>query len=124
METKAAARHSTRLLNRELTPLGTTGPDADIIMLCAEHAAVRERYNTEGGHIDCQDDPLWHEYERTLDAVSAARPRTLEGVLAKARAAKSEVTVFEGVELWDNTVAGRWAIDVVHDLLRLAGDAP
>ena len=66
------------------------GVDADLIRLCAEHVVNIETSNRDGGLLDLDQDPLWITYERTRDAISAATPRTLEGMLAKARAAKAE----------------------------------
>ena len=97
------------------------GVDADLIRLCAEHAVNIETYNRDGGllNLDLDQDPLWIAYERTRDAISAAKPRSLEGMLAKARAAKAEAaSVYaEGREDPAGTPAEAWAWDLLNDLL-------
>lgn len=102
---------------------GTANPDAELIRLCAEHPALLDAYNRDGGYVDCEVDPLWHAYSRSRDAIGAAQPRTLAGMLAKARAAKAEAALPGGREQPECTPAERWAWDLVNDLLRLHGEA-
>ncbi len=96
--------------------------DAALIRLSAEHVANFAAYDAHGGAgpLDAPD-LLWDAYERTRNAISAARPRTLAGVLAKARAAKAEAQRSDGGENPDGTMAQVWAWDLVNDLL--AGSA-
>jgi len=96
-------------------------PDADLIRLCAQHAVNREVYDRAGGSLDPEDDPLFTSYARTRDAISAAKPTTLEGMLAKARAAKAEAREPDGKEEPAHCPAADWAWDLVGDLLRLHG---
>ena len=94
-----------------------TNPDADLIRTCAEHIANRDAYNARAGEVLTEQDPRWHAYARTLDAISDARPQTLAGLVAKAKATKAEATRPDGaVEPED---AADWAWDLVEDLIRL-----
>lgn len=111
-----------------LAPGGAVGaaaspdnPDAGLIALCAEHAANVAAFSLYGGEVEQEDDPFWPPYECTCQAVSAARPRTMQGVLAKARAARAEAGKDE--RCFEGGIASDWAWDVVNDLLRLHGGA-
>ncbi|HEY8612362.1 MAG TPA: hypothetical protein VIL69_13850 [Roseomonas sp.] len=97
--------------------------DAELIRICAEHNANREAYCAYGGHLEQEDDPLWLAYERTRDAIAAAVPVTLAGMVAKARAAKAEAQNTDGTENPRDCPAGDWAWQLVSDLLRLEGGA-
>lgn len=57
-------------------------------------------------------------YQRTRNAIADAEPQTIEGMLAKARAAKGEATDQAGVERPESGPAAGWAWDLVNDLLR------
>lgn len=94
-------------------------PDADLIAVCAEHAVNVTAYNRDGGLGDFDDyDPLYEAYARTRNVISEAKPHTLDGMLAKARAAMAEATAdFGGEEDPDGTPAASWAWDLVKDLL-------
>ncbi len=94
-------------------------PDADLIAVCAEHAVNVAAYHRDGGLGDFDDyDPLWEACARTRDVISEAKPHTLDGMLAKARAAMAEATAgFSGDEDPDGTPAATWAWDLVKDLL-------
>ncbi len=93
-------------------------PDADLIRICAEHIVNLETYNRDGGMGQIgAPDPLWDAYERTRDAIGTAKPHTLEGMLAKARAAKVEARRPDGAEDPDCSPAEVWAWDLVNDLL-------
>ncbi|MBV9748279.1 MAG: hypothetical protein JO157_05655, partial [Acetobacteraceae bacterium] len=94
-------------------------PDAELIALCAQHIVNMNAYNRDGGHLEPEDDPLWHAYVQTRDAIDAAEPQTIEGILAKVSAAKAEAREPDG-EDFDSSVAGAWAADVVNDLIRLS----
>ncbi|MDJ0391358.1 hypothetical protein QMO56_24940 [Roseomonas sp. E05] len=102
-------------------PGAAAGPDAELIRLCAEHIANIEAYNVDVGDLDPEDDPLWHAYERTREAISEAQPRTIEGMLAKAQAAKAEARRPDGSEKPTDGPAAEWAWDLMHDLIRMAG---
>lgn len=99
------------------------GPDAQLVAVCTEHVATRDAYNNDPNALDREDDPLQLAYDRTRDAISEARPQTLEGVLAKARVAKVEARNPDGSEEAEGSVAARWAWDTMNDLLRLYGRA-
>jgi hypothetical protein len=65
---------------------------------------------------------LWDAYMRTSDAIGAAKPQTLEGMLAKTRATKLDARLADGREKKAvGTPAQRWAWDLMSDLLRLYG---
>ena len=95
----------------------TNTPDADLIRICAEHVANRDAYNADSSGREPEDNPLWQAYVRTFEAISDAKPRTLAGLAAKARATKEEATHPDGTEVpEDETV---WAFDLVKDLIRI-----
>ena len=95
-------------------------PDAKLIRCCADHskymAAVKDAPD------EAEDGPVWRAYEENRDAISAAMPQTLAGMVAKARAAKLEATFWDTSENIDGTMGQPWAWDLVNSLLRLAGD--
>src|SRR3712207_3460751 len=63
-------------------------PDAEMIRLCEAHPAVLVVLADYGsGQDDC---PIWQAYVCSRDAIHAAKPVTLAGIVAKARAAKAE----------------------------------
>ncbi len=102
-------------------------PDAVLIRICAEHIVNLHAYNAApgGGLSDFESDPLWIAYIATHDAIDAARPQTLDGVIAKARAAKAEG---DASPAWadrcpESGPAVSFSWDVVGDLLRLGGQA-
>jgi hypothetical protein len=96
--------------------------DADLIRTCAEHAGQIAAVNERGsGEDDC---PLWLAYARSRDAIRAAVPTTVAGMVAKARAAKAEAACKDGTERYENCPAADMAWDLVNDLLRLSGDQP
>ncbi len=96
-------------------------PDAALIALCTSHVRNLDAYNSHGGRLEPEDDPLWLAYSATRDAISEARPQTMRGMLAKAQAAKFEARIPEGGENPSGTPAEGWAWDLVQDLLRLEG---
>jgi hypothetical protein len=99
-------------------PVDPKGDDADLTRICAEHVVNIDAYNRSGGNgPDLAVDPLWLAYERTRNAIRDAKPRTLEGMLAKARAAKAEARQLDGTEDPNGTPAEGWAWDLVNDLL-------
>ena len=53
-------------------------PDAELIRVCNEH--VTNLHASNASSIDTDEDPLWDAYERTRDAISGAKPRTLAGM--------------------------------------------
>lgn len=103
-----------------LDVLADAGLDAEFIALCAEHMVNRDAFNGAEDVFDERDHPLWVAYARTRDAISVAKPHTLEGVAAKARAAKAEAGPRGDFE---SGPAAAWSWQVVQDLLRLRGEA-
>ena len=106
-------------INPASKPASNPNPDAELIRLCERHIANRQAYARSNPDLEPEDNPLWLPYCATKDAIDVARPVTLAGLMAKARAAEFEAQYPRG-ELWEGS-AGRWAVDVVKDLLRLAG---
>ena len=97
------------------------GTDADFIALCARHVVNHGAYERYTGPLDAKHNPLWAAYEQTRDAIHEAEPQSIQGMLAKARAAKIEAGPCDDP---DDGVAIRWAWDLVNDLLRLYGRMP
>ena len=96
----------------------TASIDADLVRICAEHVVNMEAYNRDGGMLSAgEPDPLWTAYAQTREAISAAKPRTLQGMLAKARAAKAEARQPDGTHDPEGSPAEEWAWDLVNDLL-------
>lgn len=98
----------------------SAAPDAALIILCAQHIANRAAYNASDSDLEPEDDPLWHAYAATLEAISAAKPQTLVGLQAKACAALTEggeARDANGLP-WDIR-ATKLAWDLVNDLLRM-----
>jgi hypothetical protein len=97
-------------------------PDAALIRICDAHGALMDLVNS-GVDGDDDDGPTWQAYDRSRDAITAFRPETIEGMLAKARAAKAEARRADGSEMEDGggTPAEGWAWDLVNDLLRIGG---
>jgi hypothetical protein len=80
-----------------VTPaIAEANPDADLIHLCDAHAALMDAVNNDPR--DGDEDPNWPPYERSLRAISTAKPTTMEGVRAKALAAKAEARRPDGTE--------------------------
>ena len=89
--------------------LGALGADQAIVALCNQHLANRDAFNASPQ--DAGDgNPEWNAYRATDRAISEAKPMTLSGLAAKARAAKVD----------DEE---KWAWDLVNDLIRLGGVA-
>lgn len=105
---------------KEVSSPDAAGPDDDLIRFCAEH--VRYMAAVKAAPDEEEDGPAWQAYERNRDAISAAQPQTLAGMIAKARAAKLEAGFWDTSENIHGTMAEPWAWDLVNSLLRLAGE--
>lgn len=108
--------------SRHICALRGENPDADLVRLCAEHVVNLRAYNSDRSDLDEDQNPLWRAYEATRDAIDAARPQSLVGMVAKAHAAKVEALEVDGAERPAHCPAADWAWDLVGDLLRLHGD--
>ncbi len=96
-------------------------PDADLIRICAEHIGNHASFNARAGEVPIEEDPRWDAYMRTLDTMCDSEPKTLAGIIAKARAAKVEATHPNGDEVPDDEIPLIWSI--VKDVMRL-GEEP
>ncbi|MEJ0047395.1 MAG: hypothetical protein WDN04_15750 [Rhodospirillales bacterium] len=103
-------------------PPGAEPPDADLIRICREHDDDRRAYDDSEGTGDDLD-ALWDAYECSRDVISDAKPQTLAGIVAKAAAAKADAVDADGEESWGGSMGEIWAVDIVKDLLRIAGRA-
>jgi hypothetical protein len=94
--------------------------DAALIQACAEYPAVTDAYNRRP-EADGDEGPTWEAYQRVCEAICDGVPMTLEGMLAKAKAAKFDALCPDGTERPDGAMASTWAWQLVNDLLRLGG---
>jgi hypothetical protein len=94
--------------------------DAELIRICDEHIANHQAYNARAGEVPLEEDPRLTAYERTLYAICDSEPKTLAGIVAKARAAQVEAIDPEGYEVPEDEVPIIWAI--VKDILRLGNE--
>ena len=96
-------------------------PDAELIRICEGHSALIRAANNDPG--DDYDGPVWEAFDRSRDAISAFRPKTIEGMVAKARAAKAEAQLPDGSEMENGGgfPAEGWAWNLVNDLIALGG---
>ena len=95
--------------------------DAELIELCAQHIVNLHAYNNGPSKPLGAPDPLWDAYVHTRDLIGQTKAVTLEGMVAKARAAMVEATSsLPGGKMEPNgTPAEYWSWDLVQDLLRL-----
>lgn len=100
-------------------------PDAEVLHACHEH---RLRLRAVCASPGCTDSPegasLWQAYSDASRAIGAARPRTMAGILAKARAAMSEAIVdelFDGDHDCFGFNSHAWAWELLQDLARIHG---
>ncbi len=103
----------------------TPHPDADIIRLCAEHIANFRAFNTSTHDDESPEyESQWEAYCRTREAIDAVRPATtVEGILAKFRAAQNKARQPDGTEDWEYDIVANWTGGIVKDLLRVYGNA-
>ncbi|WP_431284950.1 hypothetical protein ACQW02_09090 [Humitalea sp. 24SJ18S-53] len=102
--------------------LATPVTDADILRICARHAVTLSAYQRDGGKLEAEECPLWAAYQESIDAIDAARPQSMTGILAIARAAKLEALGLGDDEDPANCPAADWGWKIVNDLIRLAGE--
>jgi hypothetical protein len=106
-----------------LSRLAVTSADAELIALCDRHIANHHAYNNSDPKLNSDDNPLWPVYEATRDALDEAKPMTLAGLVAKARAAKVEAWSPTGHENYAGGRPREWSWDLVNDLLRIGCDS-
>ena len=102
----------------DLCRAGTPHPDEEFIRICEQHIINRGAYDASESDLEPEDDPLWAAYLRTYEAIDAAQPQTMDGVIALARVAKAEGQ-HPGGEMHDQDPAARWAWRAINCLLQL-----
>jgi hypothetical protein len=98
--------------------LAAEHPDADLIQACLDYPAATKAYNKQPH----DEGPAWAAYENARDAISDGIPMTLDGMLAKAEAAKFDAMCPDGTERPEGGMASTWSWQLVSDLLRLYPD--
>jgi hypothetical protein len=101
-------------------PLVADSVDADLIRLCDQHIVDMDTFNQHKGATRAHE-KLGRAYDRSLDAISQATPRTIAGIVAKARAAKHQATGPNGDGETGGSIAEQWALQIVNDLVRVGG---
>jgi hypothetical protein len=99
--------------------IGADSPDDELIRICNAHPALMDLCNSGTAAADDEDGPLWRAYDQSRDAITEAKPGTLEGLIAKARAAKHQARRKDGTEEPAGSMGEVWAWDLVNDLLRI-----
>lgn len=87
--------------------------DAALVALCAEHLGNMAALNADDGAEDIEHSDVGRAYFRTRDAIVAAEPRTLAGIVALARVAKAEAALPDGREIF----AGSCALTIAENVL-------
>ena len=101
--------------------LPASHPDVALIQSCIQHCRNIVAY--EASTVpNADDDPAWHQYERTGETISDAEPLTVAGMAAKAWAAKFEAIQPDGIER-PHGQPERWAWELVHDAIRINAGA-
>jgi hypothetical protein len=100
----------------------TANPDAQLIALCERHLANMAALDANPSDWE-ESNPALTAYDSTRDAITSARAQTLAGMVAIAGAAKAEAAMPDGAEMFDCTMGGVWAWNIMNDLLRLHGGA-
>ena len=95
-------------------------PDTDLLEACAEHTRLHAAIKSSLG----DHDPLWDAFDRVCATIGSAKPRSISGMVAKARAAVLEAWMPDGSEDPDGSIAEVWSWQLAKDLARLAGGAP
>ena len=92
--------------------------DAELILACEQYIKWSRAYE------DCDEDgdgPIWDAFMHFDEVVGRLEPRTMNGLLALARATMRGAENPNGDEMWEEGAASEWAPRVVKGLLRLAG---
>ncbi len=99
-------------------------PDVAFIAFAARYPAILAAYNAYTGPDHTPEiKALEAEVIGTWNICMEAEPRTLQGLLAKARLVLVEAAGRDGEEMEADNPEDRMARSLVHDLLRLAGEA-
>jgi hypothetical protein len=94
-------------------------PDAKLIELVTAHAANLAAFNGHDGRDEAEHERLGQAYDRTRDALDDAKPQTLAGIIALAKAAMAERgRPPPGDEHFEAT----WAFTALGRLLRICGE--
>jgi len=94
-------------------------PDEDLFALSKAFLAAREAFNSADNDLDAEHDPLWHAFEASEDALRAAVPDTLEGLVEKARVLRLDATGSDGTLVFAPVLAPSWAAPILADLTHL-----
>jgi hypothetical protein len=111
-----AIRHATSAPT--IAAADTSNPDAELIQVCAQHCVNMDAFNDAAGDAD---GALWAAYSESCDFITASKPQSLAGVLAKAKAARHEANYDE--DDWSGTMGEAWAPAIINALLRVTGGA-
>ncbi len=108
----------TALATAGMAHAATPHPDAELIAACARYPMAALALSTEPE----ENGPHHTAYDRLFAIIENTSAQTMDGIVAKARAAAR--TVDDGNGGWNGSVGEYWAFGVVDDLLRLHdGDA-
>ena len=97
--------------------------EAELVRTCNRHIAILHTINTDSSEVDVEDRPIYQDYIDTQCLIDEAEPMTLGGLAAKALAAREAAADPDGTHDFAHSCGGRWAEDLVNDLIRLAGRA-
>ena len=114
--TQATYNYSTQSTDIPTPQQEQMSADHDLIQLCTHHIANCQAL--EACPLDPDESSHWAAYLSSNDAISHARPTSLAGLVAKARAAKREA-LQNGREDITNGSALVWGWHLVNDLIRL-----
>ncbi|MEO3475766.1 hypothetical protein AAFN86_28200 [Roseomonas sp. CAU 1739] len=95
--------------------------DAPLIALCDTMSDVLRDLSATPADLD-DTSPEWRPYDRIADAMCAARPETMEGIMAMARATMAHARDGGGADDDEpDGVVAVWAWAIVRHLLRVGG---
>jgi hypothetical protein len=110
-------------IESQLSKLGAAAagdhPDAEFIRFCAGHQSKLKAF--EADQRDSDESPFWPPYNHSLRVINEVEPKTIEGLVAKAYAAKVEAYNHgrDGQEDPEGTHAEGWAWNLINDLIRI-----
>ena len=104
----------------------SVGTDAELIAVCDTHRAKIDAYNGSPGMTldEAEKHPLWLAYSASRDFINQAKPKTIDGIRAMARAAKAEVQGLEDDDSVAGTPAEFWSVEIIIALVDGIGEEP